>query len=304
METKKICKRCNVEKEISRFKIIFDKRYNKNRIYNICKECDYNNIGRISKKEKKEKEDLELKNGIKICRCCKQTKKLNEFYFREDIKKYRAECIECFKKQVKFNYQKEEVKLKIKLRKQSLKYKLKRKAYESQPEIKEKRRLWMKQWRHNNYEHYSDWRKKRMSSLEFKAKRKAYRKLPYVKIKEREYEKFKMKTDIKYKLRRNIKAGIYSSLKKGKNGNSWEKLVGYTTNDLKQHLEKQFDKNMNWNNYGNFWEIDHILPISYFKFQSYNDEEFKKCWALNNLRPLEKSENRSKGSKIIKELVA
>jgi hypothetical protein len=33
------------------------------------------------------------------------------------------------------------------------------------------------------------------------------------------------------------------------------------------------------------WQIDHIIPHSTFKYASMEDEEFKKCWALSNLRP-------------------
>ena len=33
-------------------------------------------------------------------------------------------------------------------------------------------------------------------------------------------------------------------------------------------------------------EIDHIVPIKSFCFNSPDDKEFKKCWALSNLRPM------------------
>lgn len=51
----------------------------------------------------------------------------------------------------------------------------------------------------------------------------------------------------------------------------------YTFDDLKVHLENQFDDVMNWSNYGTYWELDHIKPITAFKFNSYEDEEFKEC---------------------------
>lgn len=56
---------------------------------------------------------------------------------------------------------------------------------------------------------------------------------------------------------------------------------------------------MTWNNYGvhkNFWNdndsttwtwnIDHIIPQADLLYTSMEDENFQKCWALNNLRPL------------------
>lgn len=51
---------------------------------------------------------------------------------------------------------------------------------------------------------------------------------------------------------------------------------------------------MNWNNYGIYWEIDHIIPKSLFNFSCTEDKEFQVCWSLLNLRPLEKSLNRQR----------
>lgn len=62
--------------------------------------------------------------------------------------------------------------------------------------------------------------------------------------------------------------------------------------------EKQFDSNMNWSNYGKYWHIDHIYPQSLLPYTSMTDENFKKCWALDNLQPLEKIANIKKGNKI------
>ena len=56
---------------------------------------------------------------------------------------------------------------------------------------------------------------------------------------------------------------------------------------------------MNWQNWGRYnrktwddndkstwtWNIDHIIPKSNFYYTSMGDENFKKCWALENLRP-------------------
>lgn len=71
-------------------------------------------------------------------------------------------------------------------------------------------------------------------------------------------------------------------------------VLGYTAQQLKEHLEKQFDESMNWQNYGSCWEVDHIIPINMFNYQSVDDKEFKICWSLMNLRPLEKLNNMSR----------
>lgn len=104
------------------------------------------------------------------------------------------------------------------------------------------------------------------------------------------------KTDIQYRLNSIISTAIRASLRGKKAGRKWELLAGYTLKDLIQHLEKLFDSKMNWDNYGNYWHIDHIKPKSLFHFNLAEDKEFKECWALENLQPLEKIANLKKGN--------
>ena len=39
-------------------------------------------------------------------------------------------------------------------------------------------------------------------------------------------------------------------------------LIGCSREEFLLHLEKQFTKEMNWENYGTYWEVDHIIPLS------------------------------------------
>ena len=89
--------------------------------------------------------------------------------------------------------------------------------------------------------------------------------------------------------------------KRGKKGyRRWEDLVGYTIDDLIRHLEGGFDDKMSWDNYGKWgWHIDHIKPKSWFEYERPEDEEFKRCWALDNLQPLWAKENLRKYNKWI-----
>jgi len=76
-------------------------------------------------------------------------------------------------------------------------------------------------------------------------------------------------------------------------------ILNYSIKDLLSHLESKFRDGMTWENYGFFWHIDHVKPISLFNFNSKNDPEFKECWALDNLQPLLVHENLSKGNRFI-----
>jgi hypothetical protein len=108
-------------------------------------------------------------------------------------------------------------------------------------------------------------------------------------------ERKRRQTDINFKLKKNISRAIGHAILK--DGNSAIKFLPYTISDLKCHLEVQFDKNMTWENYGFYWHIDHIVPHSTFKYNSMEDEEFRKCWSLGNLRPLEANQNRLEGAR-------
>ena len=75
-------------------------------------------------------------------------------------------------------------------------------------------------------------------------------------------------------------------------------LVGYSVEELKSHLEKQFVSGMTWENYGKHgWHIDHIVPRAKLPYDSSEHPNFKLCWALNNLQPLWASDNWKKGDR-------
>ncbi len=99
------------------------------------------------------------------------------------------------------------------------------------------------------------------------------------------------------RLNHNMSCTIQAVLNGAKNRRHWETLVGYTLNDLMDHLAEQFTEGMTWGNYGR-WHVDHIIPKSFFEFNDTKDEGFQQCWALSNLQPLWASENCSKGAKI------
>jgi len=100
----------------------------------------------------------------------------------------------------------------------------------------------------------------------------------------------------KNRLSRNIRTGISKSLRTGKTG-LWEWRVGYSLAKLREHLQSQFQPGMSWSNYGQ-WHIDHIKAVSSFDFNSYDQEAFKNCWSLSNLRPLWARDNWTRKKKV------
>ena len=71
-----------------------------------------------------------------------------------------------------------------------------------------------------------------------------------------------------------------------------EKMIGCSFDYLENHLEKQFEDGMSWDNMGE-WHIDHRLPLAAAK----NKGELLKLSHYSNLQPMWAKENISKGDK-------
>lgn len=87
----------------------------------------------------------------------------------------------------------------------------------------------------------------------------------------------------------------------------WSKL-DYTKQEFIDHVEQHFEPWMNWDNHGRSptldnpkWQLDHIIAKSFFNYTSMDDEEFKKCWSLENLKPIGAFMNVIKSDKDLRE---
>lgn len=108
-----------------------------------------------------------------------------------------------------------------------------------------------------------------------------------------EWYRNKLRNDVSYRITSHMRTLMHRALGKAKAGRSWKTFVDYSLEELMAHLERQFLPGMTWENKGE-WHIDHILPRSSFQYDSPDDEQFKACWALSNLRPLWAQENLTK----------
>lgn len=83
-------------------------------------------------------------------------------------------------------------------------------------------------------------------------------------------------------------------------GKEWSNLLGCDIDHFKSWLEFNFeqepDNDMNINNYGTIWEIDHVYPLS--KFDMSKEEDIKKAFNWKNILPALCSHNKSKNNKI------
>lgn len=117
---------------------------------------------------------------------------------------------------------------------------------------------------------------------------------PAAKIRMAAYNKSRIKTDLLYKLTRNLRNRLYYALsfKEWKKNTHFAEYIGCSLEELKVHLEVQFKPGMTWDNYGK-WHIDHIVPLSSAK----TEEDMYRLCHYTNLQPLCARENLIKGNK-------
>lgn len=251
---------------------------------------------------------------MKVCIKCKILKLETEFYKHKRTKdKLRGECKRC----VDISNKKWAIdnpnKYKEMNKKKIINYLEKRKIvskrwYENNKQRKAlKAKEWRninhkkiaattKQWRINNPEKAKRWKvnnPEKMKEIIKSWRANNPEKMKLIWEKRVSTSKGRLNNSISVRIRQSLKRNSGS-----KNGRHWETLVGYTVEELKSHLEKQFVEGMNWKNHGSYWHIDHKRPIASFNFDSPEHPDFKKCWGLRNLQPLKAFENMSKGAKI------
>jgi len=218
---------------------------------------------------------------FKMCGKCKTKKRLSEF--TRDRKKKDELCNYCRsctrtrnEKYAQENKEKECDRAKI----YRQKYKAEIKAYRQ--EHKAEFRIYSENYYQNHKEEARSWNQKN-------------------KTKANQQRNIRYKKNINFKINRNMSSSIRQSLKTNKGGKSWKSCVDYTLNELIKRLKSTLPKGYTWNDYinGADLHIDHVVPKSVFNITSIDCTDFKRCWALKNLRLLPGIENMSKHAKII-----
>jgi hypothetical protein len=211
----------------------------------------------------------------RTCSKCKTERDISFFCARKDRNSYMSHCKIC-----------------------SAAY---RNQYRSKEDNKEKERASSRRWREKNAEYNEKrlgvWRENNREKINTTSSLWRSNNRERVILFRQRYKKKTYATPKGY-LSYSIRGGINKSLKNGsKNRERWTQLVGYSVEELKRHIEKQFTDGMSWDNHGK-WHIDHIIPISAFNYETPLDIDFGRCWALSNLRPLWAKENIRKNDRL------
>lgn len=111
----------------------------------------------------------------------------------------------------------------------------------------------------------------------------------------REWKKAKRTNDKNYLLREIVSRRIRYELTTRKTGEKefrTHEYLGCTFDYFRRYIEVRFEHGMTWDNYGDRWELDHIIPC--VSWDLTNLFENLCCWNYRNIQPLWKIENRVK----------
>jgi hypothetical protein len=191
----------------------------------------------------------------KICKKCNQLKNIDDFYICK-IKKdgYRNVCKKCCSDNSDSYYKQNKEKIIERVKNYTISNKNKvddyqKKYYDkNQDKIKNK----SKEYRLNNKDYLKEYKK----TYNYRKKR------PYI-----------------YAWR-NVLHLTLQRFERKKSSHTID-MLGYTADDLKNHISNLFTNGMCWDNYGE-WHIDHIIPLIAFN----RETPVNIVCALNNLQPL------------------
>jgi ATP-dependent Lon protease len=234
---------------------------------------------------------------FKFCSECKTRKSINQFHkcIRDGISSW---CKECYKEY--YILHKEEIK----------KYKVKHYQIHKE-EIREKhkeyQRIHIKEIKQKHHDYWlinkKQLRQKQINyNITNRDKIKQYQHNWYIKHKEKiikrqiDNEKSKYKTDICFRILKNLRVRIRLALKGNLKSEITMKLLGCSIKFFRNYYESKFTKGMSWTKVMN-GEIhcDHIKPCASFDLSKPSEQ--KKCFNYTNLQPLWAIDNLRKNKK-------
>lgn len=71
--------------------------------------------------------------------------------------------------------------------------------------------------------------------------------------------------------------------------------LGATKSEVRRFLEDSFTRVMNWGNYGAYWTVDHVYPLSCFDLT--REDHRAVAFHYTNIQPLEAEANMRKGAR-------
>jgi hypothetical protein len=158
---------------------------------------------------------------------------------------------------------------------------------------------YIKQWNLDNKEKIAQQSKERYekNKKEHNRKTKEYYKKNKKKIlgQRLQWEKKKLKNDPCFKLTSRLRRRIRAAIKNNANRGSAIRNLGCSIEFFKDYIEKKFKKGMTWDNWGTYWELDHIKEL--WEFDLTDKEQFLQAVNYKNMQPLTIPEHEKKTAK-------
>lgn len=317
-----ICKCCSEDKSQDDFYF----RKNEDRFETTCKKCrNKNQWKRVKDGKVNKRETFDFK-----CINCNIQKSSSDYYMKDKkTNRYDSTCKSCRKDTARKCYADNTEQSKSNNKEPQSCPESHRE--ESQPctyyyeDYKRSRRRWYqdnkeiirekhKKWREDNIEKYKEtckkWYEDNKDSVKERSKKwyqynhekgKETRKKWQENNKEKYKESIKKwrENNVQYNLGNSYRIKCASPIKNSTK--SKNKYLSCSGEYARRWLEFQFSENMNWDNYGKVWEIDHVIPVSSFDME--NEEDVKECFHWTNIQPLTQEQNLEKSNNINEEAI-
>lgn len=105
----------------------------------------------------------------------------------------------------------------------------------------------------------------------------------------------RLASDLAFKLSRYLRSRLYKAIRGYQKAGSAVKDLGCSIEFLIAYLQEQFYGDMSWDNYGSYWEIDHIEELHTFDLT--DRKQFLKAVHYTNLQPMTIPEHQKKTAK-------
>lgn len=138
--------------------------------------------------------------------------------------------------------------------------------------------------------------KRRQSNLEtYNKKALVYQKQNKEKVnkRHREWEGTQRKENTQFKMRAFVRQNLNNALKRDSVNCIAANHLGCSIAFYKDYLSKKFRDGMSWENRGDLWSVDHVIPLSAFDLT--NTDQLAKACHYTNTQPLYIVENNKKG---------
>jgi hypothetical protein len=88
--------------------------------------------------------------------------------------------------------------------------------------------------------------------------------------------------ELKFRAKRKWQIALRRYLLEQSTSSAYAPYFGLDFQNFRKWIGLQFKPGMNWENFGSSWQLDHIVSVNFFDFES--DADMRLCWNFINIR--------------------